>query len=149
MAFKLHGSKMSTCVRRAAVIAKERNVPYELIIVDFMAAEHKQPPHLQHHPYGQVPYMSVRPHFYFPLHLFPRIPIIIGVLSCSFSFCRISKMMASSCSSRAPSDGTSPPLALAHSSSRLSPRRMPSSSRRQASSMHSLTRSLQSFPMRK
>ncbi|KAH9992149.1 glutathione S-transferase [Russula vinacea] len=58
MAFKLHGSKMSTCVRRAAVIAKERNVPYELIIVDFMAAEHKQPPHLQHHPYGQVPYMS-------------------------------------------------------------------------------------------
>ncbi|KAF8469882.1 glutathione S-transferase-like protein [Russula ochroleuca] len=58
MAFKLHGAKMSTYTRIVAVIAKERNVPYEFIAVDFKAAEHKQPPHLQHHPYGQVPYIS-------------------------------------------------------------------------------------------
>jgi hypothetical protein len=41
---------MSTCTRRVALIAKELNVPYEL----------KQPPHLQHQPFGQIPYISVR-----------------------------------------------------------------------------------------
>ena len=51
---------MATCTRRVALIAKERNVPYELVTVDFMKAEHKQPPHLQHQPFGQVPYIVVR-----------------------------------------------------------------------------------------
>jgi glutathione S-transferase len=53
---------MSTCTRRVALIAKELNLPYELIPVDLMVAEHKQPPHLQHQPFGQIPYISVR-HF--------------------------------------------------------------------------------------
>jgi glutathione S-transferase len=66
MAFKLHGASMSTCTRRVALIAKELNVPYELIPVDLMVAEHKQPPHLQHQPFGQIPYISVR-HFPFSL----------------------------------------------------------------------------------
>jgi glutathione S-transferase len=65
MAFKIHGVSMATCTRRVALIAKERNLKYEVIPVDVKAAEHKQPPHLQHQPFGQIPYMIVR-HFPFP-----------------------------------------------------------------------------------
>lgn len=60
MAFKLHGSSLATCTRRVALIAKEVNVHYELIPVDFQAAEHKQPAYLQHQPFGQIPYITVR-----------------------------------------------------------------------------------------
>ncbi|KAI0271233.1 glutathione S-transferase [Russula aff. rugulosa BPL654] len=58
MAFKIHGSSMSTCTRRVALIAKERNLQYEVIPVNFNVAEHKQPPHLQHQPFGQIPYIT-------------------------------------------------------------------------------------------
>ena len=60
MAFKLHGASFSTCTRRVALIAKERNIPYELISVDVKVAEHKQPAHLEHQPFGQIPYITVR-----------------------------------------------------------------------------------------
>ena len=59
MAFRLHGSSLSTCTRRVALIAKERNIPYEFIAIDLKVAEHKQPPHLQHQPFGQIPYLTV------------------------------------------------------------------------------------------
>jgi len=65
MAFKLHGAAMSTCTRRVALIAKERNIPYELIPVELTAAEHKQPAHLQHQPFGQIPYITVASLFHF------------------------------------------------------------------------------------
>ena len=65
MAFKLHGASMSTCTRCVALIAKEVNIRYELIPVNFQVAEHKQPAHLQHQPFGQIPYITVR-HFAFP-----------------------------------------------------------------------------------
>ena len=42
------------------MIAKERNVPYEFILVSFETGEHKQPAHLAHQPFGQVPYIAVR-----------------------------------------------------------------------------------------
>ncbi|KAF8469884.1 glutathione S-transferase-like protein [Russula ochroleuca] len=57
MAFTLHGSSEFTCTRRVALIAKERNVPYRLITVDVKGGEHKQPAHLKHQPFGQVPYI--------------------------------------------------------------------------------------------
>lgn len=61
MAFKLHGAPKSTCTRVVAVIAKERNIPFETVSnLNFQAAEHKQPAHLAHHPFGQVPYIAVR-----------------------------------------------------------------------------------------
>jgi glutathione S-transferase len=60
MAFTLHGSSEFTCTRRVALIAKERNVPYRLITVDVKGGEHKQPAHLKHQPFGQVPYIIVR-----------------------------------------------------------------------------------------
>ena len=61
MAFKLHGAPKSTCTRVVAVIAKERNIPFETVSnLNFQAADHKQPAHLAHHPFGQVPYIAVR-----------------------------------------------------------------------------------------
>jgi len=59
MSIKLHGLSLSTCTRRVAVIAKERSVPYELIPVNLQTAEHKQPAHLAHQPFGQVPYLTL------------------------------------------------------------------------------------------
>jgi len=55
--FKLHGAPLSTCTRKVAMIAKERNLPYELVLVDLMVAAHKQPAHLEHQPFGQIPYI--------------------------------------------------------------------------------------------
>lgn len=66
---------MSTCTRRVALIAKERNVPYEVIAIDMKAAEHKQPPHLQHQPFGQIPYITVSSHFYFQPHTLAQNPL--------------------------------------------------------------------------
>ena len=69
MAFKLHGGSTTTCTRRVALIAKERNLKYELIPIDFNVAEHKQPPHLKHQPFGQIPYITVRYlSFLYPMH---------------------------------------------------------------------------------
>ncbi|KAI0263540.1 thioredoxin-like protein [Gloeopeniophorella convolvens] len=56
--FRLHGVSVSTCTRRAALIARERNIPYELVPVNFKVREHKQAPHLEHQPFGQVPYIT-------------------------------------------------------------------------------------------
>jgi len=58
MAFKLHGVSTFTCTRRVALIAKERNIPYEFVPINFATAEHKQPAHVEHQPFGQVPYIS-------------------------------------------------------------------------------------------
>jgi len=55
-AFKLYGYP-TTCTRRVAVIAKEHNIPYEYVQIDLMKAEHKQAGYLEHHPFGQVPYI--------------------------------------------------------------------------------------------
>ena len=61
MSFKLHGSPFSTCTRTVAFIpAKERNIPYEFIHVDLKKGDHKQPAYLEYHPFGQVPYISMR-----------------------------------------------------------------------------------------
>jgi glutathione S-transferase len=60
MALKLYGFPLSTCTRRVALIAKERNLPYELHVVDLLKGEQKQPGHLAHQPFGVVPYIDVR-----------------------------------------------------------------------------------------
>jgi glutathione S-transferase len=58
--FRLHGTSLSTCTRRVALIAKERNIPYELVTINFATGENKQPAHVEHQPFGQVPYIVVR-----------------------------------------------------------------------------------------
>jgi len=57
MSFKLYGPNYSTNTRRVAVVAKERNIPYEQIHVELAKAEHKRPEHVEHQPFGEVPYI--------------------------------------------------------------------------------------------
>jgi glutathione S-transferase len=73
---------MSTCTRCVALIAKEVNIHYELIPVDFQVAEHKQPAHLQHQPFGQIPYITVR-HFCLALS-YDAVPLFTISLPLSF-----------------------------------------------------------------
>jgi len=101
MAFKLHGISTFSCTRRVALIAKERNVPYKLVTVNLEQAEHKTPAYLAHQPFGQLPYIAVR-----PVTLPPR-PLLhhrSGVFSDNILS---SKTTASSCTNRAPSAATS------------------------------------------
>jgi glutathione S-transferase len=63
MVLKLYGAPGSTCTRRVATVLKEKEVPYELVTVDFMKGEHKKPEYLQKQPFGQIPYIvRVLPH---------------------------------------------------------------------------------------
>ena len=62
MSFKLYGSPFSTYTRVVAIVAKERNIPYEFIRINLQEGDHKQPAYLAHHPFGQVPYITVRRH---------------------------------------------------------------------------------------
>jgi glutathione S-transferase len=73
---------MSTCTRRVGLIAKERNVPYEVVTVKLAEAEHKQPPYLQHQPFGQIPYIVVRRRF--PLPHYSE-PAVLLCAICSFN----------------------------------------------------------------
>lgn len=89
---------MSTCTRRAAQIAKERNIPYVLVPVDMLKGEHKHPTHITHQPFGQVPYIVVR--CIYPILLNPLI-LIMCVLSYFRGSTRSRRRTASNCSNRA------------------------------------------------
>jgi glutathione S-transferase len=52
---KIFGHPMSTCTRKVLMTLAETNTPHEFVLVDFAKGEHKQPPHLAHQPFGQVP----------------------------------------------------------------------------------------------
>jgi glutathione S-transferase len=49
---------MSTCTRKVLMTLAETNTTHEFELVDFAKNEHKQPPHLAHQPFGQVPAMT-------------------------------------------------------------------------------------------
>lgn len=55
MTAKLHGITASTAFQRAAVIFREKNVPFDLAPVDFINREHKSDTFRALHPFGQVP----------------------------------------------------------------------------------------------
>ncbi|KAH9977474.1 glutathione S-transferase [Russula compacta] len=55
--FRLHGPPKARCTIRVALIAKERNIPYQLVPINFEAPDHDQPAHLAHHPFGLAPYI--------------------------------------------------------------------------------------------
>jgi glutathione S-transferase len=57
MVLKIYGVLKSTCCQRVATILGEKNVPYELIEVNFAEREHKSPEYLAKQPFGQVPYI--------------------------------------------------------------------------------------------
>ncbi|EIW77394.1 glutathione S-transferase [Coniophora puteana RWD-64-598 SS2] len=58
MVLKLYGVSIATCTRTVAAVAKELNVPYELVEIDFANAEHKSPAFTAIQPFGQVPYID-------------------------------------------------------------------------------------------
>jgi glutathione S-transferase len=55
---KIFGHPMSTCTRKVLMTLAETNTPYDFVLVDFAKGEHKQPPHLERQPFGQVPAMQ-------------------------------------------------------------------------------------------
>ena len=55
MTMKIFGHPMSTCTRKVLMTLAETNTPHEFVLVDFAKGEHKQAPHLQRQPFGQVP----------------------------------------------------------------------------------------------
>jgi len=52
---KLFGHPMSTCTRKTLFTLHETATPFELGLVDFAKGEHKQSPHIERQPFGQVP----------------------------------------------------------------------------------------------
>ena len=52
---KIFGHPGSTCTRKVLLTLNETNTPFELQVVDFATGQHKQPAHLAHQPFGQVP----------------------------------------------------------------------------------------------
>lgn len=52
---KLFGNPYSTCTRKVLTVLKEKQAPYEFVMVDLMKGEHKQPAHLARQPFGVVP----------------------------------------------------------------------------------------------
>lgn len=52
---KLFGHPASTCTRNVLFTLAETHTPYELVLVDIMKGEHKQPAHVARQPFGQLP----------------------------------------------------------------------------------------------
>ncbi len=55
---KLYGHPLSSCTRKALIVAAEKAAPLELVMVDVMVGAHKQPAHLARHPFGVVPVLD-------------------------------------------------------------------------------------------
>lgn len=52
---KIYGHPMSTCVRKVLTTLVEKGHEPDLVMVDLMKGEHKQPAYLARHPFGVVP----------------------------------------------------------------------------------------------
>jgi glutathione S-transferase len=57
MVFKLYGVYRSPWVCLVAAVLLEKQVPFELVSVDFADSEIKSPEYLAKHPFGEVPYI--------------------------------------------------------------------------------------------
>ena len=100
MVLKLYGSPFSTCTKRVAVVLHEKQVPFELIPVDYAKGEHKTPEFLEKQPFGQMPYIV-------------SVFNLTGDLFQEFAnACYSRTMMASSSMRAAPSATISPPNTL-------------------------------------
>ncbi|KAK2593568.1 hypothetical protein QQS21_008743 [Conoideocrella luteorostrata] len=58
MTVKVYGVAASTCTKRVLTTLLEKNVPYELIYVDWVNLEHKKPEFLKLQPFGKVPVLE-------------------------------------------------------------------------------------------
>ena len=55
MVLKLYGTSKSPFVRLVAAVLLEKQVPFELVVVDYTNGEHKKPEYLSKNPFGQIP----------------------------------------------------------------------------------------------
>jgi glutathione S-transferase len=51
----VHGPSYSTYVRSVRIALQEKGVEHRLVEVDILTGAHKQPPHINRHPFGKVP----------------------------------------------------------------------------------------------
>ena len=58
MVLKIYGSLMSTCTKRVVTTLHEKQVPFEVVEVDFAAGEHKSAKYLEKHPFGKIPLLE-------------------------------------------------------------------------------------------
>jgi glutathione S-transferase len=52
---KVYGSPVSTCTRKVLTVLAETGTPFALSLVDLSKGEHKQKPHIERQPFGQIP----------------------------------------------------------------------------------------------
>jgi glutathione S-transferase len=52
---KLYGNPNSTCTRKVMTVMAETGTPYEMSVIDLSKREHKQKPHTDRQPFGQIP----------------------------------------------------------------------------------------------
>ena len=57
MALKLYGTPKSPFFLLVAAVLLEKQVPFEVVLVDIPKGENKTPEYLSKHPFGQVPYI--------------------------------------------------------------------------------------------
>ncbi|KAH8093123.1 glutathione S-transferase [Cristinia sonorae] len=57
MAIQIYGIPLSVAVRRALVVFKELEVPYDLVTVDIIKGEQKSDKALKNQPFGKIPYL--------------------------------------------------------------------------------------------
>lgn len=55
---KIYGHPLSSCTRKALITAAEKGAALELVPIDLLTGEHKQPAHLARHPFGMVPVLE-------------------------------------------------------------------------------------------
>lgn len=55
---KLHGHPLSSCTRKVLITFAEKAAEVELVLVDLLSGEHKQPAHLARHPFGVIPVLD-------------------------------------------------------------------------------------------
>ncbi|KAG6907132.1 hypothetical protein DXG01_010351 [Tephrocybe rancida] len=58
MVLKLHAFPLSTNSRRVAAVLIEKQVPFELVVIDRAVNEHKSADYLKKQPFGQAPYID-------------------------------------------------------------------------------------------
>jgi glutathione S-transferase len=58
MVLKIHGSLFSTCTQRVLIVLEEKQVPYEVVDIDFAKQEHKTAQHTKLQPWGKVPVLE-------------------------------------------------------------------------------------------
>jgi len=58
MVLKLYGTTSSPYARIVAAVLVEKQVPFELVVVDFSNRENKSPEYLSKQPFGQIPYID-------------------------------------------------------------------------------------------